>query len=95
MGGAWDKKLSDKIRKLSIENMRRLGLVLSDMCYIALNAYEEKKGKPLTSNEITRIMDTELDLIITQNLEDEQWRDMIHKMAEEKYHKQKKSDKIT
>ena len=68
--------------------MRRLGLVLSDMCYIALNAYEEKKGRPLTSSEILRVMDDELDLVIKQNLEEESWRDMIFKLAQDKYLKQ-------
>ena len=91
MGGVWDREPSDEVRELSIENMRRLGLVLSDMCYIALNAYEEKKGKPLTSSEIDRVMDNELDLIISQNLEEESWREMIFEMAQNKYHRQKKS----
>lgn len=88
MGSVWDREPSDKIRDISLENMRRLGLVLSDMCYIALNAYEEKKGRPLTSSEILRVMDDELDLVIKQNLEEESWRDMIFKLAQDKYLKQ-------
>ena len=91
MGSVWDREPSDKIRKLSIESMKRLGLVLADMCYIALNAYEEKKGRPLKSSEIASVMDNELNLIITQNLEEESWREMIFKMAQNRYHGQKKS----
>ena len=91
LGSVWDREPSDDVRGLSIENMKRLGLVLSDTFYIALNAYEEKKGKPLTKSKIARVMDNELDLIITQNLKEESWREIIFEMAQNKYHRQKKS----
>lgn len=85
MGSAWDRKPSERIKKISIENMRRLGIVLSDMCYIALNAYAERKNRPITDGEKIRVMETELNLIIEENIEDESWREMIFKMALDKY----------
>lgn len=90
MGTAWDKELSKEMRALSIENMRRLGLVISDMCYIALRAYSEKRSKPLTQAEIFRVMDNELNLIVDENIEEESWREMIFNMALKKFERHKK-----
>ena len=92
MGSAWDREPSERIRKIRIEKMRRLGLVLSDMCYIAVNAYAERKKRPITHTEIIRVMETELDLIVEENIEDESWREMIFKMALDKYNKQNTTD---
>ena len=89
MLSAWDREPSKEIKALSVENMRRLGLVLSDMCYIALNAYSEKKARPITPSEMIRVMENELDLIIMQNIEDESWRELIFDKALDKYNKQK------
>jgi hypothetical protein len=85
VGIVWDRKPSDKMKKISIENMKKLGIILADMCYTAVKIYEEKKGSPVNSIEMESVMDNELNLIVEQNIEDPKWREMIFEIAREKY----------
>ena len=89
MRSIWDRKLSEKLKEKSIENMKTLGFVLAEMCYTAIKIVEDKKGIPLKPAEMDSVMDSELNLIVEQNIEDEEWREMIFKMARDKYKIQK------
>jgi hypothetical protein len=81
----WDKEPSKEIKNMSIMNMKNLGIILAEMCYIALKAYADKKGDSLTLGEIEQVMDLELYLLVEQNIKDEEWREMIFKIARDKY----------
>ena len=81
----WDQKPSKEIKELSIENMRRLVLVLADMCYIALNVFEQNRGRKPSKAEAIKIIENELDLVVEQNIRDDDWREIVHNLAIEKY----------
>jgi hypothetical protein len=84
---AWDRKPSDELKKISIENMKKLAIILADMCYNSVKVYEEKKGIAISPIEMESVMDNELNLIVEQNIEDTEWREMIYKIAREKYNR--------
>jgi hypothetical protein len=87
----WDKEPTNKIREMSIKNMTNLGIVLADMCYTALKAFEDKKGDSLNLGEMEQVVDLELYLLVEQNIKNQEWRDLIFKMAREQYYKSKSS----
>ena len=88
MGYVWNRKPSKEIKELTLENMRRLCLILSDMCYVALNAFENSRKRKPTTTEAILIIENEIDLIIEQNIKDEEWREIIYRMAIDKYENQ-------